>query len=923
MRRLGKILAVGAVILSLAAGVLPAFSVQAKDAPRVVRVAFPEAVGMNETYEDGTHGGTIYEWLMEIAKYTGWEYEFVKGDTGELMDELNNGTCDIMGGMFLRDSLAELYNYPEYSTGFNYALLIYRKDDEDIKGFDYKSINGKRIGVFAKATDKIERLRKFLDFNGIEAELVSYGSAEEFARCLEDPDIDIMLGSDVYMTDEYNVAAKFESEPTYIVTAKAETELCGELSRAIESIYAADPEFGRKLYDKYFPDQYINSIYFTEQEREFIKNSDSVRVAVVDGRYPICYEQDGEKKGAALASIEIIAEKTGLTFEYVYADSYQKALNLVEEGEADIITGFMDSENTASKMNLVRTSAYASLNSVILRNKNSYDNEQGRVMALPQGHELKTWGENDKIEYYNTYVECLEAVNKGSADYTQMPTAFMEGMYAEDYYANVVLASDTEMRQELSLAMAKPVNVPLYSILSKAINNLSEEEMSLIIGQNTLGIRENVATLKSFLYTNPVLAVSICVGMILLLCIIAILIMSYRTRVKIMRVRLEKAEETSKAKSDFLSRMSHEIRTPMNAIIGLTSLTKMQEEIPPAVSKNLNQIDASAKFLLSLLNDVLDMSKIESQKMHMECAPFDLKHVVEQMKNMFVALIKSREMEFLISCDVQETLFEGDEMRLQQVLTNLLSNACKFTADGGTIELTVRQESRDKNEAALYFAVKDTGIGIQEDDKKRIFNAFEQAASHQTNIPGTGLGLAISASLVEMMGGELKVDSHPGAGSEFYFTLRFPVYDGVLPKESEQSCKPGDFLKGLRILLAEDNDINAEIATELLELEGVVVERAVNGQKAVELFAQSQANSFDAILMDINMPVMSGLEATSKIRSMSRPDAAVIPILAMTANTFQEDRNQAYESGMTGFLPKPFNVEQLYDILARSAGRLK
>ena len=212
---------------------------------------------------------------------------------------------------------------------------------------------------------------------------------------------------------------------------------------------------------------------------------------------------------------------------------------------------------------------------------------------------------------------------------------------------------------------------------------------------------------------------------------IVILVISYRSRVKIMKMQLEKAEETSKAKSDFLSRMSHEIRTPMNAIIGMTGLTKMQREVPDGIRKNLEQIDASAKFLLSLLNDVLDMSKIDSQKMQMEVAPFDMNSMLSQMNHMFQALVKSRQMKFFITCDLKETMFEGDKMRLQQVLTNLLSNACKFTEDGGTIELTVRQEDSHSRSAVLYFSVRDTGIGIREEDRERIFNAFEQAKVNQ------------------------------------------------------------------------------------------------------------------------------------------------------------------------------------------------
>lgn len=924
MKKWMNCLAAGMIWLMGMLSVFPALSVKAQDDTKVIRVAFPEGAGINEVYDDGTYGGIVYDWLMEIAKYTGWEYEFNTGDTKDKLQEMLDGQYDLMGGMFLRDSLKEVYSYPKYSTGFNYSLLIYRQDDKDIKGFDLSSLNGKKIGVYASAADKIRRLENFLEVNNVSAELVYYKDVEKYEKCLEDPAIDIMLGSDVYMKKGYNVAAKFPAEPTYIVTLKGNTELCEELDAAMEAIYSANPDFAEEVYEKYFHENYINSILFTEEERAFIESSGKIRVAAVEDRYPIRYEREGVEQGIIPKSIELIAERTGLEFEYVLAKNYQEAVALVKEGKADIINGYLDSENTAKASGLVRTAAYATLNSVTLRNKQSVDDGKGLIMAQPKAHVLELRGEKDQVKYYEDYEECLEAVNHGEADYTQMPASFIEGFYAKDYYSNVLLVSDTNQHEELSIAMPKPLDVRLYSILSKAINNFSDDEVVSITTQNTIGLWENTATLKTLIYTNPILVVCLSVGSILLLAIIAVMIISYRMRVKIMAVKLEKAEETSKAKSDLLSRMSHEIRTPMNAIIGLTGLAQRLEETPPTVARNLEQIDSSAKFLLSLLNDVLDMSKIDNQKMQLQEEPFDLKDMISQLKNMFAAQAASRQITFTISNSLQDTMFVGDEMRLQQVLTNLLSNACKFTDEGGKIELSVRQENQDAKsvggltERTLYFAVQDTGIGVEEKDIERIFNSFEQVKGSDTTIQGTGLGLAISSSLVGLMGGELKVKSRTGEGSVFYFSIQLPVFAGNLPVSAKPDSDTLQSLDGVWVLLAEDNDINAEIAIELLKLQNITVKRAANGLQVVELFAQSKEREFDAILMDINMPVMNGLEATRKIRAMQRADAKGIPILAMTANTFQEDRDEAVSAGMNGFLPKPFDVDQLYEILLDS-----
>lgn len=903
----------GLTILSICPAVLAA-----DEGERVLKVAFPEADGINEVYEDGTYGGCVYEWLKEVAKYTGWQYEFVTGDPNELMLDMTTGEYDLMGGVYLLAGLEELYNFPEYVMGANYSLLIYRQDNPDIKGYDNTTMNGKRIGVWKNATRKIDRMEKFLDLNSIQYELVYYEDEDAYENCLETQEVDLMLGSDVHMKDHYNVAAQFEADPYYLVTAKDEVELCEQLSDAMESIYAANPNFAQELYNKYFPDRYINSIFFTEEEKDFIEQSKPLRVAVLEDRYPLFYEQDGVVKGIVPDCMELLSKRTGLTFEYVRTDTYQGQIDLVKEGKADIIGAYRNSDLSAEEEGLARTVSFASLDSVVLRNKGSFGKSEEQIMAVPRGQDLKPSGDKDTISYYEAYQECMEAVNSGEADYTRMPAAFIEDFYSKDYYANVSLMADTNLKEELTLALTVPVNVPLYSVLSKALNSFTDEESAYVLTNSSLTLRESTVTLKSLLYTNPLVVIGICAGIILLVSIIVILLTFNRTRARLMQVKLEKAEETSRAKSDFLSRMSHEIRTPMNAIIGLTNLIRMTGEVTPSVDKNLSKIDSSAQFLLSLLNDVLDMSKIDSQKMKIEKTPFDLRQLVSQVESMFGVQAESQELTMEVICNVQHSFFVGDKMRLQQVLANLLSNACKFTDKGGDIRLEISETAHTETEAELHFSVKDTGIGINQEDMNQIFHAFEQLKNSNQRSPGTGLGLAISNSLVKLMGGELFVKSEPEVGSEFYFSIVLPICEEVQTNHAGQDKQAEPLLEGVRILLVEDNDINAEIAIELLKKQKVVVERARDGGQAVEMFAGSQRGAYGAILMDINMPVMNGLEATKAIRAMDRPDAETVPILAMTANTFQEDRDNAAKAGMTGFLPKPFDVEQLYQILLDS-----
>ncbi len=635
-------------------------------------------------------------------------------------------------------------------------------------------------------------------------------------------------------------------------------------------------------------------------------------------------ESDGKKSGIVPECLKLISNRTNLDFEYVYADTYSELVEMVASGKADIIGAFMNDDTSADDLGLIRTAGYADLDSIILRNKQSFDKQDGLTMAVPETLSLKTTGKNDSIIRYPKYETRMEAVNNGLADYTRMPASFIEGFYTKDYYANMTIVADTNIQETLTLAMKAPANVQMYSVLSKAVNSFNDEDKAHIVSQPNLSLPDGVVTLKTVLYTNPVLVIGICVGFVFILSLMAVLFIFYSMRTKMMAVKLEKAEETSRAKSDFLSRMSHEIRTPMNAIIGLTNLAILSRDATPALKEDLNKIDSSAKFLLSILNDVLDMSKIESKKMTVENLPFDMYELIEQIKIMFVPQISEKNLNFDVTCELEDTCYLGDKMRINQVLANLMSNACKFTDRGGSVWLSVTESRINENKSKLKFSVKDTGVGINEKDIDRVFNSFEQAEGSNLRAPGTGLGLSISSSLVSLMGGDLKVKSEPGKGSEFYFVIELPIYSGKLSESNNVTDKTKNIvldeniLKNMRVLLAEDNDINAEIATELLKMKQISVDRAPNGQEAVNMFAKSSDGEYSAILMDINMPEKDGLTAAAEIRKMNRKDSAEVPILAMTANTFKEDREKAAEAGMTGFLPKPFDAEQLYKALTDS-----
>lgn len=399
---------------------------------------------------------------------------------------------------------------------------------------------------------------------------------------------------------------------------------------------------------------------------------------------------------------------------------------------------------------------------------------------------------------------------------------------------------------------------------------------------------------------------------------------------------LKKAEKESRAKTDFLSNMSHEIRTPMNGIQGLLALARAHVNDRDLMNAYLDRTEKLSQFLLTLINDILDISRIESGKMELEKEVFDLRELATRLDTMFRKTAEAKGIHWKVEMqDCRTHYVIGDEMRISQVIINFISNANKFTPSGGMVTVTFREMEVIEGAMHLMIRVRDTGKGIKEDFIDKVFHPFEQEdASTAHNYGGSGLGMAIADNIVKLMGGKILVESEEGKGTEFavYITLPVaeemeiaeqPVTDGIAgqsteEKEAQRTEAIAQFsLEGLHILLAEDNDINAEVAMELLSMQGAVVERAADGVDAVRRFEESEPGAYDVILMDIQMPQMNGWEATEVIRKLERADAG-LPIFAMSANAFTEDQRHSLESGMNGHINKPVNYEEVRRMIAES-----
>ncbi len=385
------------------------------------------------------------------------------------------------------------------------------------------------------------------------------------------------------------------------------------------------------------------------------------------------------------------------------------------------------------------------------------------------------------------------------------------------------------------------------------------------------------------------------------------------------------AENASKEKSEFLSRMSHEIRTPMNGIIGMTQIAKMSLGNREKLEDCLNKLDMSSRFLLALINDILDMARIESGKVELVDKQFNLPQMLDNIEIMFAQRAADNHIDFkLIKKGLTGQALVGDELRITQIIINIVSNAVKFTPSGGKIIFEIHQTPVAPSHVNLDFIVSDTGVGMSEEFMKHMFEPFEQEKQSVMQYGGTGLGLAICQNLVKMMRGTMTVKSQTGKGSIFSVRLTLKQMEhknpAILSNIKETDGKPVN-LEGRRILIAEDNEINAEIVMAMLETTGAVMDHVWTGQEAVDKFSSSPGGFYSLVLMDVQMPEMDGLEATRIIRDLSREDARTIPIIALTANAFRNDMEIAFQSGMNNYLSKPIDSEKLIRIVLSSLGK--
>lgn len=923
-------------LLLLLSVVLPVKAAAETAPAKVVRVGSFEDT-FNYVNEKGARKGYGYELLQTLSGYTGWQFEYVTCDWSNCFEKLKNGEIDIMGGISYTEDRAEEMLFSDEPMGVEKYYLYADLSRADISASDFKTLNGKKIGVLM-GTEPEVMLTEWEEKYGLETEHVNISNNEDVKQKLADHEIDCFVSLEESFWAERGISTitRVGESGIYYAINKKRPDLKEELDDAMRALDEAVPFYTADLYKRYFSMDYTPIL--TGEEKAWLKEHGAIKMGFLtsDSGVSTFDPATGEFTGVITDYIQFAADCLGnqeLEFQLVGYDSKEAELDALKSGEIDMIFHFDQSPNLAEEYHFACTNTTWTSNLMAVTNKQHFNENNVNRIAVPQNKlslkkYLAFYYPQWEIVNCDTQEDAAKLVKDGQVD------CFVTWISSENKYSKKYSFYSVPLLNPVKSCFAvNSGNRSLLSILNKTIKAMPVNMLAGALAMYKSSARK--VTLSDFIKDNFFMALlvsSIAVAAILLT-ILKLLRKARKAEAAArkaasdtqelnakLQVAVEKAESANHAKSTFLFNMSHDIRTPMNAIIGYADLASRHLDDPAKLKNYMENIQVCGQNLLMLLNNVLDLARIENDKTEMEYSVSDIEKDFRNCVAMFRNQADSKGQTLTVTTQLQDPYIYADIPHLTEICTNLVSNAVKYTGVGGTIRCDVTQKPGEKEGwCDTVVTVADNGIGMSQEFQKHIFEPFErERTSTVSKVEGSGIGMGIVKKLVGLMGGTVEVESKIGVGSTFTVTIpcRIASEDETQAKRetnpSDQKC-----LCGTRILLTEDNDLNAEIAVELLQEEGCTVDRAKDGVECVDMLEKAANGTYQLILMDIQMPVMNGYDAARKIRGLDDPQKANIPIIAMTANAFTEDRQVALDAGMNDHIAKPINMNVLVPTLRK------
>ena len=912
-RALAIALAALAVLNAIAP--IPAFAASTDQQVKTVRVGW---LVNNEGFQDGTPGerlsGWGYEYLQTLSYYTpGWQYEYVSGTFTELMDMLEAGEIDLMPNISYSEERAQKLLYSSNPEGTERYYIYAKPDRDDLSDGDPQALQGLTIGCNPGVMQTIVG-QQWLADEGITCTYKEISSGGGLFDALANDEVDAIIMNDTISSPSASPMFYVGSSDYYFAVPKSRPDLMDDINSAMAAINRVNPRYNDEVKTSYSA-QNSGSSSLTAPETAWLKeHGNTITLGYLTNQLPYCAQNaNGEMEGSLASLATTLRDKFGITVKTVAISNNKQMAKALKGETIDVALPLFRDYWLAEQQGVVQSNSMGTVSLTAIHTGSDLNKDLKKIAcaegAIVNCFELESLFPDATVTEYPNGSEMLKALNKREASCVIVPSTRLETI-RDTYDIEDFETQELTKTAELSCLISRG-NPALLGIINKGIINAGESLSASSYSPTSYSAQES-DTLR-FLYRNRtvIATVIICI----LLTGIVILVWSLQRA----QQEQQKADAANAAKTAFLTRMSHDIRTPLNGILGLIEIEELKDGDMQAARESRAKARVAANHLLALINDILEMGRIEERKVTLEHESFNLKELCDDALVLCKLRASERGITMLDTSEpyAVDQYMIGSPTHIRQILINLLDNSIKYNKHGGAVTFSSTVKPLNDERALFCFSVEDTGIGMTPEFLAHIYEPFAQEGDDaRSKFQGTGIGMAIVKSLIDMMGGTIEISSELGTGSTFNVQIPLDIDKNPQARacadEQEDNCS----LAGMNVLLVEDNELNAEIAQTLLETEGIVVTRAANGREAVDLYVGRPAGSFDAILMDVMMPGMNGYEATRAIRLSDKPDAADIPIIALTANAFAEDAQTAHDAGMNAHLPKPLDFDKLKNMLA-------
>ena len=907
---------------------------------KVIRVGSFEDT-FNYVDENGVRRGFGYELMQALAGYAGWKFEYVKCDWSDCFDKLEDGEIDVIGDISYTDERAQEMLFSEEPMGEEKYILYADLSHTDIETSNFKSMDGKRVGVLL-GTEPESMLTEWEKKNCIHTEHVNVYDNDDVKKKLADNEIDCFVSLEESIWSERGISSvtNIGKSGIYFAINKERSDIKEELDCAMRQLDKDSPFFKADLYKKYLTLDY--SQILTGEEKSWMKEHGAIRIGFLNDDPAAFFmdEETGKLTGMLAEYIACAKDCLGnqiLKFNIQSYDDYDEMIQALQDCEIDMIFYVGRNPNFAEEKGFALTNTAWTYSLMAVTDEKYFNENEVQTVAVPK--EKEALKQHIAFNYpqwelvdYDSLDDAADMVIKEKADCFIMGTSQVIKYDNNKDFKSIPLTKTMEACFAVRCGEGN-----LLSILNKTLKTMPSDMLT-----SALAIYDSTAdkvTFFDFIKDNlPVFFGATSFFALGIIGIILVLLRKARkaeTASKIaaedtqklndkLEIALKKAEDASLAKTSFLHNMSHDIRTPMNAVLGYAQLMKdeLKGKGMPETSEHLEKLQQSGKLLLSIINNVLDMARIESGRMEIDESYAQIEYIRQDLFEIFDDEAKKKNIAFTYTMNVEHDHVLTDITKVKEIFVNILSNAIKYTPAGGSVMVNIDELPCDEPEYMIVRTrINDTGVGMSQEYLTKIFDAFtREQNTTKSKIAGTGLGMSIVKKYVELLGGTIDVESELGTGSAFTVTLKHKIADEscYAKKHVEELGTDSKILNGKTILLAEDNDLNAEIAEAILERAGLKIERVEDGIQCVNRIAKMPVGTYDMILMDIQMPKMDGYKATQEIRHLPDKDKACIPIIAMTASAFEEDKREAIASGMNGHIAKPIDVNELMAILVKN-----